>query len=93
MDDPLADLDDEQRSAAEATTGPVCIVAGAGTGKTRTVTHRLAHAALAGAIDPSTALAVTHSRKAAGELGERIRQLGVLGVDAAYISFRCAVCR
>ncbi len=82
MQDPLADLDDEQRAAAQATTGPVCIVAGAGTGKTRTVTHRLAYAARAGAIDPLAALAVTHSRKAAGELGERMRQLGVAGVDA-----------
>ncbi len=71
-----------RRAAAQATTGPVCIVAGAGTGKTRTVTHRLAYAAVVGAIDPRAALAVTHSRKAAGELGERMRQLGVAGVDA-----------
>jgi len=82
MDDPLADLDDEQRAAATATEGPVCIIAGAGTGKTRTVTHRLAYGVVTGAVDPASALAVTHSRKAAAELGERMREMGVQGVDA-----------
>jgi DNA helicase-2/ATP-dependent DNA helicase PcrA len=82
MNDPLAGLDDEQRSAAQSTTGPVCIVAGAGTGKTRTVTHRIAYGAALGAIDPKAALAVTHSRKAAAELRERLRAMGVRDVDA-----------
>ncbi|HET6965613.1 MAG TPA: ATP-dependent helicase [Acidimicrobiales bacterium] len=78
----LEDLDAEQRAAAEAVAGPVCIIAGAGTGKTRTVTHRLAHGIATGAVAPSTALAITHSRKAAGELGERLNALGAGGVDA-----------
>jgi DNA helicase II / ATP-dependent DNA helicase PcrA len=78
----LDDLDAEQRAAAVAVTGPVCIVAGAGIGKTRTVTHRLAHAISTGAVKPGTVLAVTHSRKAAGELGGRLDQLGVRGVEA-----------
>jgi DNA helicase II / ATP-dependent DNA helicase PcrA len=65
-----------------ATNGPVCIIAGAGTGKTRTVTHRLAYGVMTGAVDPNRALAVTHSRKAAAELGERMREMGVRGVDA-----------
>ncbi len=82
MDHPLDGLDEEQRAAAQATTGPVCIIAGAGTGKTRTVTHRLAYGVVAGTVEPGTALAVTHSRKAAGELGQRMRDLGVVGVDS-----------
>ena len=82
MRDLLDDLDAEQRAAAEATTGAVCIIAGAGTGKTRTVTYRLAHAVASGSLKPSAALAVTHSRKAAGELGSRLADLGIRGIDA-----------
>jgi len=76
------ELDSEQRAAAAALSGPVCIIAGAGTGKTRTVTHRLAQAVSSGAVSASSALAITHSRKAAAELGERLHHLGVHGVDA-----------
>jgi DNA helicase II / ATP-dependent DNA helicase PcrA len=82
MPDLLDDLDPEQRAAAEAVSGPVCIIAGAGTGKTRTVTYRLAHGILSGQVNPGEALAVTHSRKAAGELAERLRGLGVSSVEA-----------
>jgi DNA helicase-2/ATP-dependent DNA helicase PcrA len=57
-------------------------VAGAGTGKTRTVTHRIAHAVASGQIDPRSALAITHSRKAATELAARLARLGVATVDA-----------
>src|SRR5579884_818640 len=78
----LDDLDPEQRAAAEAVRGPVCIIAGAGTGKTRTVTYRLAHAVASGVTQAGASLAITHSRKAAGELGERLAGLGVRGVDA-----------
>ena len=88
MADLLSDLDAEQRAAAEATTGPVCIVAGAGTGKTRTVTYRLAHAIASGAVRAGTTLAVTHSRKAAAELGERLHGLGVRSGDA--VTFHAA---
>ena len=77
----LDDLDEEQRAAAVAVDGPVCIIAGAGTGKTRTITHRLAHGIAIGKIDPRRTLAVTHSRKAAAELGERLGRLGA-EVDA-----------
>jgi len=59
MSKELEDLDDEQRAAAEAVTGPVCIIAGAGTGKTLTVTHRLAHGIATRQVDPHRALAVT----------------------------------
>jgi DNA helicase-2/ATP-dependent DNA helicase PcrA len=81
-DDVLAALDEEQRAAAKAVRGPVCILAGAGTGKTRTITHRAAYAVLSGAIQPSQLLAVTFTARAAGEMRTRLRSLGVGGVQA-----------
>jgi DNA helicase-2/ATP-dependent DNA helicase PcrA len=80
--DPLADLDAEQREAVEAPLGPVCILAGAGTGKTRAVTHRIAHHVLRGEISAQQVLAVTFTTRAAGELRARLRLLGVEGVQA-----------
>src|SRR5579862_7652504 len=82
LPDPLADLDDEQRQAVEAPLGPVCILAGAGTGKTRAVTHRIAHHVLRGDMPPQQVLAVTFTTRAAGELRSRLRLLGVEGVQA-----------
>jgi DNA helicase-2/ATP-dependent DNA helicase PcrA len=81
-DDVLDALDPEQREAAAAVSGPVCILAGAGTGKTRTITHRAAYAVLSGAVHPSALLAVTFTARAAGEMRTRLRQLGVGGVQA-----------
>ncbi|MDQ1712029.1 MAG: ATP-dependent helicase UvrD/PcrA [Frankiaceae bacterium] len=81
-DDVLASLDDEQRAAVLAVSGPVCILAGAGTGKTRTITHRIAYAALTGAVQPEHVLAVTFTARAAGELRGRLRALGVERVQA-----------
>src|SRR3954471_23684274 len=81
-EDVLAALDPEQREAAVAVRGPVCILAGAGTGKTRTITHRAAYAVLSGAVQPSALLAVTFTARAAGEMRTRLRQLGVGGVQA-----------
>jgi DNA helicase-2/ATP-dependent DNA helicase PcrA len=81
-DDVLASLDDEQRAAVLAVSGPVCILAGAGTGKTRTITHRIAYAALTGAVQPEHVLAVTFTARAAGELRGRLRGLGVERVQA-----------
>jgi DNA helicase-2/ATP-dependent DNA helicase PcrA len=80
--DPLAELDDEQRQAVEAPLGPVCILAGAGTGKTRAVTHRIAYHVLRGEISAQQVLAVTFTTRAAGELRARLRLLGVEGVQA-----------
>ena len=71
----LAALDPEQRQVALATTGPVCVLAGAGTGKTRAVAHRIAYAALTGVVDPAHVLAVTFTTRAAGELRARLVQL------------------
>jgi DNA helicase-2/ATP-dependent DNA helicase PcrA len=81
-DDVLAALDPEQREAAAAVRGPVCILAGAGTGKTRTITHRAAYAVLTDAVPASALLAVTFTARAAGEMRTRLRQLGVGGVQA-----------
>lgn len=78
----LAGLNDQQMAAAAAVTGPVAIHAGAGTGKTRVVSHRTAYAAATGAMDPATALLVTFTDKAATEMSERIARLGVPGVTA-----------
>ncbi|MGZ6791568.1 MAG: ATP-dependent DNA helicase UvrD2 [Mycobacteriales bacterium] len=75
-------LDPEQREAARAVTGPVCVLAGAGTGKTRTITHRAAYAVQTGAVPASALLAVTFTARAAGEMRTRLRQLGADGVQA-----------
>jgi DNA helicase-2/ATP-dependent DNA helicase PcrA len=78
----LAGLDPEQRAAAEAVRGPVCILAGAGTGKTRAITHRIAYAVRSGAVPAGQLLAVTFTARAAGELRTRLRALGASGVQA-----------
>ena len=78
----LSALDPEQRSAAEAVRGPVCILAGAGTGKTRAITHRIAFAVRTGTVSPAHVLAVTFTARAAGELRGRLRGLGVGAVQA-----------
>ena len=78
----LAQLDDEQRAAASAVSGPVCILAGAGTGKTRTITHRIAYGVHTGAFVPEQVLAVTFTARAAGELRSRLAGLAVGGVQA-----------
>ena len=78
----LQGLDPEQRAAAEAVRGPVCILAGAGTGKTRAITHRIAYQVRSGAVPPGQLLAVTFTARAAGELRTRLRGLGADGVQA-----------
>ena len=71
----LAALDPEQREVALATRGPVCVIAGAGTGKTRAIAHRVAYAVRTGVVNPGHVLAVTFTTRAAGELRSRLRQL------------------
>jgi DNA helicase-2/ATP-dependent DNA helicase PcrA len=80
--DVLASLDPEQRAAAEAVRGPVCILAGAGTGKTSAITHRIAHQVHLGVASPGQILAVTFTTRAAGEMRARLRALGAPGVQA-----------
>ena len=72
----LAGLDPEQREVALATRGAVCVLAGAGTGKTRAITYRIAYAVSAGLVNPAHVLALTFTVRAAGELRGRLRQLG-----------------
>ncbi len=78
----LTGLNEAQREAALALRGPVAILAGAGTGKTTTITHRIACQVRGGAFEPSQILAVTFTDKAAGELRTRLAALGVEGVEA-----------
>ncbi|MDR2378380.1 MAG: ATP-dependent DNA helicase UvrD2 [Bifidobacteriaceae bacterium] len=79
----LEGLDPEQRAVATSLTGPVCVLAGAGTGKTRAITHRIAYGVAAGVYNPTSVLAVTFTARAAGELRERLRGLGARGVQAS----------
>jgi DNA helicase-2/ATP-dependent DNA helicase PcrA len=76
----LADLNPEQRRAAKAVRGPVCILAGAGTGKTTTITRRIAYQVATGTFAAQEILAVTFTDKAAGEMRDRLRAIGVQGV-------------
>ena len=75
----LAALDPEQREVALATRGAVCVLAGAGTGKTRAITYRIAYAAAVGTVNPAHVLALTFTVRAAGELRGRLRQLSAAG--------------
>ncbi|MEZ5185425.1 MAG: ATP-dependent DNA helicase UvrD2 [Candidatus Nanopelagicales bacterium] len=76
----LEPLDPEQRAVAQAISGPVVVLAGAGTGKTRAVTHRVAYGVETAAMDPRRSLVVTFTTRAAGEFSRRLRSLGVSGV-------------
>jgi DNA helicase II / ATP-dependent DNA helicase PcrA len=87
----LAGLDPEQREVALATRGPVCVLAGAGTGKTRAITYRIAYSALSGTVDPAHVLALTFTVRAAGEVRGRLRQLGAGQVRAS--TFHAAALR
>jgi DNA helicase-2/ATP-dependent DNA helicase PcrA len=80
--DLLDALDPEQREVAEALRGPVRVLAGAGTGKTRAITHRIAHGVAQGVYAPTEVLAVTFTTRAAGEMRGRLRRLGAPGVQS-----------
>jgi len=73
--DLLAGLDDEQRRAVETVDAPLLVVAGPGSGKTRTLTRRIAHLVTNHAVDPARCLAITFTRRAAGEMRDRLRAL------------------
>ena len=78
----LDGLDEQQRQAAESLLGPVVLLAGAGTGKTRAITHRIAYGVATGVYSPSRVMALTFTNRAAGELRSRLRALGAGGVSA-----------
>lgn len=84
----LDGLDPEQRAVAEAVRGPVCVLAGAGTGKTRAITHRIAYAVHTGTVDPRHVLALTFTTRAAGELRARLRRLGGPGSGLEAVAAR-----
>lgn len=79
--DILAALDESQREAATTLKGPLAIIAGAGSGKTRTISHRIAYGIATGAYTESRVLALTYTNRAAAELRTRLRQLGAPGVQ------------
>lgn len=81
-DDVLQGLDPEQREVAANPSGPMCVLAGAGTGKTRAITHRIAYGVHSGAYQPQRVLAVTFTARAAGEMRTRLRSLGLPAVQA-----------
>ena len=78
----LAELDPDQLAVVTAINGPVCVIAGAGTGKTRVITNRIAYAINAGVTDPTKVLALTFTAKAAGEMRARLRVLGISNAAA-----------
>ena len=78
----LAELDPDQLAVVTAIRGPVCVIAGAGTGKTRVITNRIAYAINAGVTDPTKVLALTFTAKAAGEMRARLRVLGISNAAA-----------
>ncbi|MEP9383825.1 ATP-dependent DNA helicase UvrD2 [Nocardioides sp. KR10-350] len=81
-EDLLSALDPEQRRVAEALRGPVRVLAGAGTGKTRAITHRIAYGVATGVYAPTEMLAVTFTTRAAGEMRQRLRAMGAGAVQA-----------
>ncbi|MGL5827831.1 MAG: ATP-dependent helicase, partial [Nocardioides sp.] len=81
-EDLLVALDPEQRQVAETLRGPVQVLAGAGTGKTRAITHRIAYGVATGVYAPTEVRAVTFTTRAAGEMRSRLRHLGAAGVQA-----------
>ena len=92
-DDLLAALDPEQRQVALASRGPVCVLAGAGTGKTRAITHRIAYAVATGMVNPAHVLALTFTVRAAGELRGRLRGLGGGAESVRATTFHSAALR
>ena len=75
-------LDEDQRRVAQQVRGPMAVLAGAGTGKTRAITYRIAYGAATGAYDPVSVLAVTFTQRAAAEMRQRLRDLGVAAAQA-----------
>lgn len=80
--DALAGLDDEQRRAAETLLGPVVLLAGAGTGKTRAITHRIAHGVASGVYSPARVMVLSFTNRAASEVRGRLRELGAPGIQS-----------
>ena len=88
LEEILSGLDEEQREAVTTIKGPLCVIAGAGTGKTRVITHRIAYAIESGVTDATKTLSLTFTARAAGEMRARLRGLGI--PNAAARTFHSA---
>ncbi|WP_167105026.1 ATP-dependent DNA helicase UvrD2 [Mycobacterium sp. DL592] len=84
--DHLTGLDEEQREAVLAARGPLCVLAGAGTGKTRTITHRIGHLVANGHVAAGQVLAVTFTSRAAGEMRARLRAMDAIAGSGASVA-------
>ena len=92
MMDIIENLNDKQKEAVTCTEGPLLILAGAGSGKTRVLTHRIAYLMREKNVDPYNIMAITFTNKAAGEMRERVNKIAGYGAEAVWVSTFHSAC-